>query len=62
MRLPEYIALLAVVALLVDLAAAVAIEQFPSEAPARSLLVRAAWGGSVALILLVAVRFVTALT
>jgi hypothetical protein len=62
MRLPELIAALAVVVLSVDLAAAVAIERRPAEAQVGTFLFRAAWGGSAALILLVAVRFVTALT
>lgn len=61
MPLPELIALLAVVALAVDLAAAVATEQLPAPARARIQLVRAAWAVTGALCLLVVVRFATAL-
>jgi hypothetical protein len=62
MRMPELIAALAVVVLSIDLAAAVAIERRPAAAGAGSVLFRAAWGGTAALVLLVVVRFVTALT
>ena len=62
MRMPELIAALAVVVLSIDLAAAVAIERRPTAAQAGSVLFRAAWGGTAALVLLVVVRFVTALT
>jgi hypothetical protein len=62
MRLTELVAALAVSALFIDLAAAVAIERRPAAAQAGSVLFRAAWGGTAALVMLVVVRFVTALT